>query len=63
MKANGLDARLTRLEQRRGSGLIVAILQDGETEAEGKRRVIAECDLIDGPGLCIVMGTEADALL
>ena len=63
MKANGLAARIERLEQQRSAGLVVAILRDGETEAEGQQRVIAESGLIDGPHLCIVMGTELDATL
>jgi hypothetical protein len=63
MKANGMAARIERLEKQRGSGLIVAILREGETEAEGRQRVIAENGLRDGPQLCIVMGTELDAVL
>lgn len=63
MKGNGLEARLDRLEKRHCVGLVVAILREGESEAEGRRRVIAECGLIDGPGLCVVLGSELDALL
>lgn len=63
MKANGLSARLDRLEQRRSTGLVVAILREGETEPEGRQRVIVESGLSNGPHLCLVMGTELDAVL
>jgi hypothetical protein len=58
-----IKTRIERLEQQRRGGLIVALLRPGETEAEGRRRVIAESGLTDGPLLCVVMGSELDALL
>ena len=58
-----LTTRIQRLEQQRDGGLIVAILNDGETEADGRARVMAEGGYVAGPHLFIVMGTELDALL
>ena len=60
MRANGLAARVEKLEQRRGTGLIMWALDEGETKEDRRRRAIAELVLVDSPHLVFIMCGQWD---